>query len=170
MTEQDRANRVDPYKQFKFKIKWNGIYVAAVDQVSGMSHAATVIKSRSGGEPSVIRVAPGQSEYESITLARGITCDINFQAWASKVWNYPNSTQGNSDQSDQNISLQDFRKDITIELYNEAGQKVVAYNVYRCWASEYKALPELDAEGNVVAIQSLILQNEGWERDPSFPA
>jgi phage tail-like protein len=67
----------------------------------------------------------------------------------------------------QEVSLKDFRKDITIELYNEAGQKVIAYNVYRCWVSEYQSLPELDANGNAVAIQSITLQNEGWERDVS---
>lgn len=167
MTEKDTANRVDPYKQFRFKIKWDGIYVAAVDKVSEMSRTSMVIKAHSGSDPSVTRMAPGQSKCEPITLERGVTCDSDFQAWASKVWDYPNPTQNNSN---QNVSLQDFRKDITIELYNEAGQKVLAYNVYRCWVSDYRALPELDAEGNAVAIQTLTLQNEGWERDTSFPA
>ena len=59
----------------------------------------------------------------------------------------------------------DFRKDIIIEVYNEAGQLAIAYKVYRCWVSEYQALPELDANANAVAIQTIKLENEGWERD-----
>ena len=65
------------------------------------------------------------------------------------------------------VSLADFRKDITIEVYNEAGQKVLAYNVFRCWVSEFQALSDLDAAANTTIIQTLKLENEGWERDYS---
>jgi len=63
------------------------------------------------------------------------------------------------------VSLKDFRKDLTIELYNEAGQLAIAYRVYRCWVSEFQAMPDLDANANAVAIQHIKLENEGWERD-----
>jgi phage tail-like protein len=65
------------------------------------------------------------------------------------------------------VSLADFRKDLIIEVYNEAGQKVIAYNVYRCWVSEFQSTPDLDANANAVAIQHIKLENEGWERDQS---
>ena len=82
------------------------------------------------------------------------------------MWDYTNSTKGD-DHSNEIVSLEDFRKDIIIELYNEAGQKVMAWNVYRCWVSEFRSLPDLDGTGNAIAIQSIKLENEGWERDTS---
>ena len=160
------THRFDPYKNFKFRIKWDGTYVAGVSKVSGLVRTTEVVKHRAGGDPSTPRVSPGQSQYEPITLERGVTHDVNFEQWANKVWDYANSTKGD-DNSNQIVSLKDFRKDIIIELYNEAGQKVIAYNVYRCWVSEFNAMPELDGLGNAVAIQSIKLENEGWERDTS---
>ena len=91
-------------------------------------------------------------------MERGITHDTEFEQWANKVWNFQSGLGAE-------VSLKDFRKDIFIELYNEAGQLVIAYKVYRCWVSEFHALPELDANGSAVAIQSITLENEGWERD-----
>jgi phage tail-like protein len=154
--------RYDPYKNFKFRVMWDGKYVAGISKVGGLTRTTQVVTHREGGDPSVVRKSPGQTEYSAITLERGVTHDSDFENWASKVWNYANSGQ-----LGQEVSLQDFRKDITIELYNEAGQKVLAYHLYRCWVSEYTALPELDASANAVAIQTLKLENEGWDRDSS---
>ena len=161
----------DPYRNFKFRVKWGEIggkmaYVMGASKVSALTRRTEVMKHRSGGDPSVPLISPGQTEYEPITLERGVTHDIAFEQWANKVWDYNNTTQ-NPDQAADPVSLKDFRKDIIIELYNEAGQKVMGYNVYRCWVSEYTAMPELDAKGNAVAIQSMTLQNEGWESDTS---
>jgi phage tail-like protein len=158
------AYRYDPYKNFRFRVKWDGRYVAGVSKVSGLTRTTEVVTYREGGDPSSVRKSPGQTSYEAITLERGVTHDEEFERWANKVWDYSHSTSSNP----QNlVSLADFRKSITIELYNEAGQLVIAYNVYRCWVSEYNALPELDASGSAVAIQSIKLENEGWERDLS---
>ena len=63
------------------------------------------------------------------------------------------------------VSLADFRKDIVIDMFNEAGQIALSYRIFRCWVSEYQALPDLDANANAIAIQTLKLENEGWERD-----
>ncbi len=156
--------RFDPYKNFRFRVKWDGKYVAGISKVSGLVRTTQVVRHRVGGDPSTPRVSPGQTQYEAITLERGVTHDVAFEQWANKVWDYSNSTKGD-DNSNQIVSLKDFRKDIIIELYNEAGQKVIAYNVYRCWVSEYHALPDLDGMGNEVAIQMIKLENEGWERD-----
>lgn len=163
------AQRFDPYKNFKFRVRWDGIYVAGVSKVSALKRTTEVVKHREGGDPSTSRKSPGRSEFGPITLERGVTHDVAFEQWANKVWDYHNSTiddqQGAT--SNQDVSLKDFRKDIILEVYNEAGQKVIAYKIYRCWPSEFTALPEMDANGNAVAIQMLKLENEGWERDTS---
>lgn len=152
--------RFDPYKNFKFRVKWDGRYVAGISKVSALQRTTEVVEHREGGDPSSVRKSPGQTKYEAITLERGVTHDQDFEKWANKVWNF-GSGLGSE------VSLKDFRKNVIIEVYNEAGQKVIAYNVYRCWVSEYHALPELDASANAVAIQTLKLENEGWERDYS---
>lgn len=154
------AERFDPYKNFKFRVKWDGRYVAGVSKVSALKRTTDVVDHREGGDPSMVRKSPAQTKWEAITLERGVTHDPEFEKWANKVWNF-NSGLGNE------VSLADFRKNLTIEFYNEAGQLAISYNVFRCWVSEYQALPELDASGNAVAIQTLKLENEGWERDYS---
>lgn len=152
------AQRFDPYKNFKFRVKWDGRYVAGVSKVGALKRSTEAIDHREGGDPSTVRKSPGQTKYEPITLERGVTHDKEFEQWTNKVWNYGAGL--NSE-----VSLADFRKDIIIEMYNEAGQLAIAYRVYRCWVSEFQALPELDASANSVAIETLTLQNEGWERD-----
>jgi phage tail-like protein len=151
-------NRFDPYKQFKFRVKWDGRYVAGVDKVSALKRTTEVVLHREGGDPSSQRRSPGQTAYEPIILSRGRTHDTEFEQWANKVWNF-----GSGPGSE--VSLKDFRKDIIIELYNEAGQLVIAFKVYRCWPSEYVALGDLDAGDTSIAIESMTLQHEGWERD-----
>ncbi|MBE7210449.1 MAG: phage tail protein [Gluconacetobacter diazotrophicus] len=166
---QADASRFDPYGSFRFRVQCGGVYVAGVSEVGGLSRAGTVTKHPTGGDPGTVRLSPGISEYAAITLERGVTHDASFLQWANKIWDYTNSSRG-EDASNQIVSLKDFRRDIVIELYNEAGQKVLAYNVYRCWVSEFHALPDLNAQGTSVAIQSLKLENEGWERDPGVTA
>jgi phage tail-like protein len=158
------ATRKDPYKNFKFKIKWDGVYVAGVSKVSALKRTTEVVKHREGGDASTSRKSPGRTEYEAITLERGVTHDPAFEQWANKVWDYQNAQAQNADQE---VSLADFRKDVIIDFFNEAGQKVISYHVYRCWVSEYQALPDLDANANAVAIQHIKLENEGWDRDPA---
>jgi phage tail-like protein len=150
--------RADPYKNFKFRVRWDGRYVAGVSKVSALKRTTEVVKHRDGGDPSSSRKSPGRTEYEAITLERGVTHDSDFEQWANKVWNFGSGLGAES-------SLKDFRKDIVIEVYNEAGQLAVAYKVFRAWVSEFQALPDLDANANAVAIQHLKLENEGWERD-----
>jgi phage tail-like protein len=150
--------RFDPYKNFKFRVKWDGQYVAGVSKVSSLKRTTEVVKHREGGDPSSSRKAPGRTEYEAVTLERGVTYDPEFEKWANKVWNF-GAGLGSE------VSLADFRKDITLEVYNEAGQLALAYNLFRCWVSEFTSLPDLDANANAVAIQTLKLENEGWVRD-----
>lgn len=152
------ASRHDPYKNFKFRIKWDGRHVAGVSKVGMLKRTTQVVTHREGGDPSSSRKSPGRSEFDAITLERGVTHDLEFEQWANKVWNF-GAGLGSE------VSLKDFRKDVILEVYNEAGQLVLAYKIYSCWVSEYHALPDLDANANAVAIQSIKLENEGWERD-----
>ena len=150
--------RLDPYKNFKFRVKWDGRYVAGISRVSQLRRSTEVVEHREGGDPSTGRKSPGRTKYEAITLERGVTHDLEFEQWANKVWNF-----GAGFGSE--VSLADFRKDVILDFFNEAGQKVISYHIYRCWVSEFQALPDLDANANAVAIQHLKLENEGWLRD-----
>jgi phage tail-like protein len=150
--------RRDPYKDFKFRVTWDGRVVAGVSRMTGLRRRTEVVDHREGGDPSRQRRSPGQTSYEPITLERGVTHDAEFEAWANRVWNFDGGPG-------REVSLKDFRKDIRIELFNEAGQLVMAFTVYRCWPSEYTALPELDSNASAVLIESLTLVHEGWVRD-----
>jgi len=150
--------RYDPYKNFKFRVKWDGQYVAGVSKIGALKRTTEVVKHRDGADPSSSRKSPGRTEYEAITLERGVTHDPEFEQWANKVWNFGSGLG-------KEVSLQDFRKDIIIDVYNEAGQLATSYKVYRCWVSEFEAQAGLDANANAVLIQTIKLENEGWERD-----
>ncbi|MGI8729484.1 MAG: phage tail protein [Solirubrobacteraceae bacterium] len=152
------AQRFDPYKNFKFRVKWDGRYVAGVSKVGALKRTTEVVEHREGGDPSTSRKSPGRSSYETIMLERGVTHDTEFERWANKIWNFGSGLGAES-------SLKDFRKDVIIELLNEAGQVAIAYHVFRCWPSEYQAMPDLDANANETAFASLTLVCEAWERD-----
>jgi phage tail-like protein len=154
--------RFDPYKNFKFRVKWDGRYVAGVSRISALRRTTEVIEHREGGDPSTSRRSPGRTQFEAITLERGVTHDPAFEQWANKVW-----TLGAGLGAE--VSLKDFRKDIGIEIYNEAGQLALAYKVFRCWVSEFQVLPNLDANEGAVLLEHIRLENEGWERDTSVP-
>jgi len=154
------TQRLDPYKNFKFRVKWDGKYVAGVSKVSGLKRTTEVVEHRSGGDPSTSHKSPGRQKFDAITLERGLTHDPAFHDWAGLVWNFGSALGAE-------VSLANFRKDIYLEFYNEAGQLVIGYKIYRCWVSEYQALPDLDANANAIAIEHIKLENEGWELDTS---
>lgn len=156
------SHRFDPYKNFKFRIKWDGKFVAGVSKIGALKRTTEVVKHREGGDPSSSRKSPGRTEYEAITLERGVTHDKEFEQWANKVWNFGSGLGAE-------VSLKDFRKDVIVEVYNEAGQLVIAYKIYRCWVSEFQSQADLDANANAVLIQTIKLENEGWERDYAVP-
>src|SRR5262245_45623629 len=152
------AKRYDPYRNFKFKIKIDNIYVAGLSKCGPLKKPTEMVEWREGGDPSTTHKLPGKTKYDAITLTAGVTHDNTFEAWANQVNNF---------QGDAAMSLKNFRKDISIDVFNEAGQKVLSYKVFNCWVAEYQALPELDASANAVMIQTIKLENEGWERDTS---
>jgi phage tail-like protein len=148
------THRFDPYKAFMFRVKWDGRYVAGLSKMSALRRTTDPVTHREGGDPSHERKSPGVTKYDAVTLERGKTHDPEFEAWANLIHSL-----------DSPISLKGFRKDITVDVFNEANQKVLAYNLFRCWVSEYTALPALDAGSAAVAIESIKLELEGWERD-----
>jgi phage tail-like protein len=152
--------RFDPYKNFKFKVKFgnSSVYVAGVSKISALKRTTAVVEHRGGGDPSSPYKSPGLTKFEAITLERGVTHDTDFELWASKTWNFHGGSGAES-------SLADFRREITIDMFNEAGQKVISYQIFRCWVSEYQALGDFDANANAVLIQHIKLENEGWQRD-----
>jgi phage tail-like protein len=151
--------RFDPYKNFKFRVKWDGRYVAGVSKVGALKRTTEVVEHREGGDPSTSRKSPGRNSFDAISIERGVTHDPEFLRWANKVWNFGAGLGAE-------VSLKDFRKDIILEVYNEAGQLAIAYKIYRCWPSECQAQADLDGNAQAVLIESITLQNEGFERDP----
>jgi len=153
------THRVDPYKTFKFRIAWDGAYVAGLSKVTGLKRTTEMIEWREAGNPSVVRKLPGRSSYGPITCEAGVTHDTTFEAWANQV---------NTFGADGGISLVKYRKDITLELLNEQGSPVIRYKLSRCWVSEYQAMPDLDSNSHAVAITSIKIEYEGFERDTSL--
>lgn len=160
------AHRIDPYKNFKFRLVWDQRVVLGVSKVGALKRTTEVVTHRDGGDNSRDHKSPGRTTWEGPTLERGITFDLEFEAWANKVHHVS---------GDAAVDLVNFRKDVTLEFLDEMGHVAKRYFLYRCWVSEYQALPDLDANANAVAIQHLKLENEGWERDydvtePSEPS
>ncbi len=152
--------RFDPYKNFKFRLKWDGQYVAGLSKMTPLKRTTEVVKHREGGDPSTSHKAPGRTEYDAITLSRGVTHDTAFEDWANLAFLHGAGPGAE-------MKLKSFRKDMILDIFDEAGMKVLSYKIFRCWVSEYQATPELDANANAVAIQTLKLECEGWERDES---
>lgn len=150
------TSRIDPYRNFKFRVSWDGKVVAGVSKVSPVKRSTELVEHRDGSDVSTARKSPGRSAFENITLERGLTHDIEFETWANLVY----SVEG-----DAGVSLLNFRKDITIDVHNLQGSKVLSWQIFRCWVTEYTALPELDANANVIAFESLVLAHEGFQRD-----
>jgi phage tail-like protein len=154
------ANRLDPYKNFKFRLKWDAKYVAGITKVSPLKRSTEAVEFREGGDPNNTRLVPGRTKFDPITLERGVTYDASFEQWANLVWKSGADPEG---------AVAKAFKDINLDIFDEHGQLVISYKIYRCWVSEYQALPELDAHANAVAIEHIKLENEGWERDLSVP-
>jgi phage tail-like protein len=148
------ATRFDPYKSFMFRVKWDGQYVAGLSKMSALKRSTDPVVLREGGDPSHERKSPGKTKYDAVTLERGVTHDPAFEQWANLVHSLENP-----------ISLASFRKDLVVDVFNEADQKVLSYQLFRAWPSEYQPMSALDAGTAAVAIETLKLEIEGWRRD-----
>jgi phage tail-like protein len=156
------TTRFDPYKAYRFLVYFatSTTPVAGVSKVGGLKRSSDVIEYKEGGN-AVILKGLGRMKYDPITLERGVTRDTDFRDWADSAQVL--------DKGSPSTSLKNLRRDIRIELLNEAGQPVHRFIVHRCWVSEYQALPDLDAGGNAVALEHIKVENEGWEEDLTLP-
>jgi phage tail-like protein len=150
------AHRVDPYKTYKFRVLWDGKAVLGVSKVGQLHRTTTVVPHRSGGENSTDHKSPGRTQYEGLTMERGITHDLEFEAWANKVHPYA---------GDSAMDLVGYKKELTLEVMNEKGQVALRYFIHGAWVSEFTAIPQLDANANSVAIETIKIEMDGWERD-----
>ncbi len=148
--------------EIQFRVKWDGKIIPGITKVSGLKRKTEVTVQRGGGDPNLNRRSPGVTNYKPITIQRPRSKDKEFERWANKVWNFGSGLGAE-------VSLRDFRKDIIIELVGSDGVVLMAFKVYRCWPSEYDALTDLDTEDDSTAMEALILEHEGWERDYEIP-
>lgn len=150
------AHRYDPYKNFKFRVLWDGRTVLGVSKVSALKRTTEVVKHRDGGDNSFDHKSPGRTSYEAITLERGLTHDVEFEKWANLIHAYA---------GDPTMDLANYKKELTLEVLNERGHVAKRYFLHGCWVSEFTAMPDLDANANAVAIENIKIELEGWERD-----
>ncbi len=151
------AHRFDPYKNYKFRVIWDGRPVLGVSKVGALKRTTEVVKHRSGGENSTDHKSPGRTTYDSLTMERGITHDLEFEKWANLVHPFNGDTA---------MDLVNYKKELTLEVMNEKGHVAKRYFLHNCWVSEFTAVPDLDANANAVAIEHIKIELEGWERDP----
>jgi len=159
MAQFTKNQRIDPYKNFRFRLFFEGRPepVAGVSKVSPLKRTTEVVSHRDGGDQSTQRHAPGASKFEPITFERGLTHDPGFEEWANLVY----STEG-----DAAVSLAGYKRNLLLQINNLQGTPVKSFRILRAWVSEYTATAELDANANAVLIESIVVQNEGFERDP----
>lgn len=150
MTPPDaRARRADPYRAFRYRVQWDGRYVAGVSEANALGLSPGVVEHREGNAAETVRTAVGRPAYAPIVLERGVTHDAEFAQWAGGAAG----------------ALAPMRRDLVLEVHDERGRLAAAYRISRSWVSELQALPELDASASAVTIQRLQLEHEGWTRD-----
>lgn len=159
MSVQANAKVILPYRTFKFRVYFEGKSepVALVGKMSALKRTTEVVEWRQGGESNTVRKLAGRSKYEPITLEQGLSLDSDFEDWADRVNKWAGTDLSEKDN--------DFRKELRVEVLDLDGQVVLKYKMHKCWVSEYTALPDLDANANTVAIKTLKIENEGWEKD-----
>jgi len=129
--------RDSAYRQYRYRLRYKGHEIAGFRGM-GLLHPLT----------------PGRAKSETVTLKRGVTQDSQFQQWANSV---TKSATGAPPAA--------FRKNVSLEVYNEAGQVVQRFTFTKSWVSQYSALPVLNANGNAVAIEHIKIEVEGWVID-----
>lgn len=156
--------KYDPYRKFKFLVKWDNTYVAGVSKVSALTKSVEAVDWRTGGDHNSTAKVPGLTKYEPITLERGLCADTRFMDWMKLVNTYQ-AAGGTKDES-----LLPFRKDLIIEMYNLRNEKVLSVSIFKAWPSKL-TVADFDAKANELAIEVLELQHEGWQIDdrPSSP-
>ena len=159
MSVQANAKVILPYRNFKFRVYFEGKSdpVALVSKMTALKRTTEVVEWRQGGESNTVRKLAGKTKYEPITLEQGLSLDTDFEDWADQV-----NKWGGTDLSEKD---NEFRKELRVEVLDLDGEVVLKYKMHKCWVSEYTAIPDFDANANAVAIKTLKIENEGWEKD-----
>ncbi len=156
-----RRSRLHPRRCFGFRLKWQGRDVAGIEAIGGLDCTTDVVEYREGGNP-IVRHEPGRTKYSPLMLEWGLVDDPEFEQWLNSV------RRLGADPPDA-ASLKGIRRDVRIELFDEAGRTVLAYDVFRCWPSALRMLPALDARTLTIPVRLIRLENDGWERDLAVP-
>ena len=138
-------SRVDPYKNFHFRLEIDGITQAGFTECSGLGSEVEVIEYREGREPTHVRKLPGRVRYPDITLKWGVTDSRELYDWHRAV-----------------LQGQIQRKNLVIILLDDSGADKVRWNVSEAWPTKWEG-PDLCAKGNDVAIETLVITCEGIE-------
>ncbi|HEX2330569.1 MAG TPA: phage tail protein [Candidatus Angelobacter sp.] len=156
-----RASQFDPYRTFKFRVRFGDTTVAGITKVSALTRTVTPNELKEGGDLLAPRHNPGGVRYEDVVLEKGLTASNEFEEWANAVLQLQNDPG----------SVTGFKRTVYIDVFDLKGnpqdrkaQPIASYKLNRCWITRYSALPELDASSGGVGIQSVTLSHEGWER------
>jgi phage tail-like protein len=153
--------RADPYKDFKFRVRWGANeYVAGVSKVSALTRTAERVEPRERRDPRPGHELPSRTEYEPITLERGVTYDLEFEQWATRASAFVDSPAPEG-RPERDASQNEFRRNLTIDVFDEVGQKVMSYEVHRAWVSEFTAQADLATGAKAILIQSIRIEHEG---------
>jgi phage tail-like protein len=158
-TRFTEAQRRDPYRNFNFRILFDGTEVAACRKMSALDATVNVVKFRAGNSLSTVDEAmPGRVEFPPVTFEGGVTDDLTFEAWARALVRHGHERQPTR-QTEPN-----FRKDIEVLVLDVDGRPVRRYKLYHCFVSKFTQISDLAADGNDVLIETLEITHEGFER------
>ena len=74
----------DLYAHMRYRVRWDGRYVAGVNHVSGLLRGLPGGR-RADGQPALPpSVAPTPTHWLPVVLERGLTRDAEFVAWAAR--------------------------------------------------------------------------------------
>jgi phage tail-like protein len=139
--------RIDPFRNFNFLVEIDGITQASFIECSGLEATTEVIETREGGNNTTVYKLPGKTAYSDITLKWGVTASREMWLWRQGV-------------IEGNVS----RRNGSIVLYDLANRNEVArWNFVNAWPSKWDG-PALNAKGNDIAVESLVIAHEGIVR------
>jgi phage tail-like protein len=140
------GKRVDPYRNFNFRVEIDGITQAGFSECTGFELSTDPIEYREGGENTTVRKLPGLTKYANITLKWGLTDSKDLYNWYRDVVN------GKIQRKNGSIIVRDLD-----------GSDKVRWNFTDGWPTKYNPA-DMNAKGNEVALETLEIAIEGIER------
>lgn len=140
------GERIDPYRNFRFRVEVEGLQQAGFSEVSGFDASIDVIEYREGDMTTTPRKLPGLTKYSNITLKWGVTDSMEMYEWLQEC-----------------VEGTITRKTVTIIAIDEEGEDVATWQVMEAWPVKYTA-PDFNATGSEVGIELLEMAHEGMTR------